>query len=235
MIRDVTRDLSGEKHWIYFDGPVDAIWIESMNTVLDDNKKLCLNSGQILNLTPYMTMMFEVEDLKVASPATVSRCGMIYMEPNALGYQPIVQSWLDALPSSFLKNKNILPKLEALIKDYLEPSLAFMRRNCLEAVVTIDNNLTTSLLRIVDCFMAPFRDTEVKKASADDIESLCSQLEPIFMYALIWSVGCTTDYQGRLRFTEYLHKQMSLKKAQIRIPDINCVHDYQYSTVAKKF
>ena len=63
IMRKIVYDYSGEKHWVLFDGPVDALWIESMNTVLDDNKKLCLSSGEILSLTSYMTMMFEVLDL----------------------------------------------------------------------------------------------------------------------------------------------------------------------------
>jgi dynein heavy chain len=80
--------------WILFDGDVDAEWVENMNSVMDDNRLLTLINGDRIRLERFCKLLFEVYDLQYASPATISRCGMVYVDPKNLGYSPYFEKWM---------------------------------------------------------------------------------------------------------------------------------------------
>jgi dynein heavy chain 1 len=87
ILRKIIDNARGEmlkRHWIIFDGDVDPEWAENLNSVLDDNKLLTLPSGERLGIPPNVRIMFEVETLKYATLATVSRSGMVWFSEETV-------------------------------------------------------------------------------------------------------------------------------------------------------
>jgi dynein heavy chain 2 len=96
----VVRESADQHSWIVCDGDVDPEWIESLNSVLDDNHLLTLPSGERIQFGPNVNFIFECQDLKYASPATVSRTGMIFLSGDNLDAGLIVKPWLASLVRS---------------------------------------------------------------------------------------------------------------------------------------
>ncbi|XP_070577189.1 cytoplasmic dynein 1 heavy chain 1-like [Ptychodera flava] len=100
ILRKIIDNVRGEinkRQWIIFDGDVDPEWVENLNSVLDDNKLLTLPNGERLSLPPNVRIMFEVQDLKYATMATVSRCGMVWFSEDVLSTEMIFDNFLKRL------------------------------------------------------------------------------------------------------------------------------------------
>jgi dynein heavy chain len=175
-----------------------------------------------------MTMMFEPEDLAVASPATVSRCGMIYMEPTSLGYDVLLQSWLATVPSNLGNDtKSLLTKLFDI---YVPNILPLLRRNFQEPLPTVNNCLVQGFFNLMDTFFVEYKDRDdgSDKKSPEQIIEFKEKLESIFIFCIIWSMGCTVSTQNRKMMDAYLRTEFASNNVKNPPPNDGLIYDFKF-------
>ncbi|XP_006862182.1 PREDICTED: dynein heavy chain 12, axonemal [Chrysochloris asiatica] len=230
--REFALSETPDRKWVVFDGPIDTLWIESMNTVLDDNKKLCLMSGEIIQMSPQMSLIFETMDLSQASPATVSRCGMIYLEPSQLGWEPLISSWLSSLKGPLRE-----PEHQALLQELFDwlipPTLRLRKKQCKELIPTSDSNAIVSLTRLFEVLLCPVVENDPTSKHIRVWIMAC------FIFSLIWSVGGSCDTVSRIIFDTFIRQILLGKDEEIPVPqsvgkwecnfdEKGLVYDYMY-------
>jgi dynein heavy chain len=104
---------------------------------------------------------------------------------------------------------------------FLRPSINFVRDHLKELSPTVDNNLAASLMRLLDCFLLPLRPQGegAPPVSDKDVAKLVAGVEELFFFCLVWSVGCTTNDEGRRKFDSYVRNEFSANGLQkVRSP-----------------
>ncbi|KAJ3141233.1 Cytoplasmic dynein 2 heavy chain 1 [Geranomyces variabilis] len=121
--RQAVKEPSDVHTWILSDGDIDPEWVESLNSVLDDNRLLTMPNGERIQFGPNVNFIFETHNLRFASPATVSRMGMIYLSDETLDISALVQGWLAKQP------ENLRGDLTTLTDMFFERSIDWITRN----------------------------------------------------------------------------------------------------------
>ncbi|XP_060896803.1 dynein axonemal heavy chain 2-like [Labrus mixtus] len=216
LMRTACADDKPDEKWIVFDGPVDTLWIESMNSVMDDNKVLTLINGERISMPEQVSLLFEVENLAQASPATVSRCGMVYNDYADLGWKPFVQSWLDK------RHKAEMEHLKPLFEKYIESTQDFKKVNCKELIPISELNGITSCCRLYDSLA-----TSSNGINTSDTENLGRMVALWFVFSLIWSICASVDEDGRRKIDNFL------REMEGTFPIKDTVYEYYVDTKNK--
>ena len=198
-----------EVRWILFDGDVDSIWVENMNSVMDDSKVLTLSNGDRIRLKNYCNLLFEVFDLQYASPATISRCGMVYVDANNLDYSHYYMKWITKFKDQTLESEEQVDEyLKELFLKFIPPLIDFIFEGKLPSkeistplsmiIPKIPINMVKQLTKLLDFYIPQ-----------DFLIFDNNKLERLFVFCIVWSLGAVIKLKDRKRFNKIIIDELS--------------------------
>ncbi|CAH0405196.1 unnamed protein product [Chilo suppressalis] len=221
IMRDQANLVGENPKWIILDGDIDPMWIESLNTVMDDNKILTLASNERIALTPTMRLMFEISNLRTATPATVSRAGILYINAQDLGWNPYVTSWIETrkIPAEKSNLVNLFDK-------YIPSCLETIRTRFKKITPIAEMAHIQMLCHLLNCLLVP-----------ENIPPECPKewYDIFFVFACVWAFGSAmfqdTGIDYRVEFTKWWVNEFKT----IKFPPGGTVFDFYIDHDSKQF
>ncbi|XP_048259760.1 cytoplasmic dynein 1 heavy chain 1-like isoform X2 [Haliotis rufescens] len=229
ILRKIIDNVRGElakRQWIIFDGDVDPEWVENLNSVLDDNKLLTLPNGERLGIPPNVRIMFEVQDLKYATLATVSRCGMVWFSEDVLSTEMIYDNFMQELRCVPVEESDEDPYKSRLGEkdDTLSPNMQVqhdaavifqpyfssdgLASRCLEFAVKLDHIMDFTRLRALNSLFSMLnqgvRNVLAYNHNHADFPMQAEQLEHYLSKYLVYSLLWSMSGDGRIKMRQEL-------------------------------
>ncbi|NXH30788.1 DYH8 protein, partial [Myiagra hebetior] len=187
--RKTLKTKKGENVFLILDGPVDAIWIENLNSVLDDNKTLTLANGDRIPMSPSCKLLFEVHNIENASPATVSRMGMVFISSSVLSWRPILQAWLKK------RSAQEAEILQSLYDRIFEPAYVYMKLNLNPKMELLECNYIMQSINLLEGLIPLKEERGV---------SPTQNLHKLFNFAIMWSLGALLELDSRDKLEAFI-------------------------------
>ncbi|KAM4673740.1 dynein axonemal heavy chain 9 [Amazona ochrocephala] len=225
LFSSIMRELANITHdgpkWMVLDGDIDPMWIESLNTVMDDNKVLTLASNERIPLNPTMRLVFEISHLRTATPATVSRAGILYINPSDLGWNPPVSSWIDRR-----EIQSERANLTILFDKYLPTCLDTLRTRFKKIIPIPEQSMVQMLCYLLECLL-----TE-ENTPPDCPKEL---YELYFVFAAVWAFGGSMFQDQLVDHRVEFSKWWVAEFKTIKFPSQGTVFDFYVEPETKKF
>ncbi|NWR90162.1 DYH9 protein, partial [Furnarius figulus] len=225
LFSSIMRELANITHdgpkWMVLDGDIDPMWIESLNTVMDDNKVLTLASNERITLKPTMRLLFEISHLHTATPATVSRAGILYINPSDLGWNPPVSSWIDQR-----EIQSERANLTILFDKYLPICLDILRTRFKKIIPIPEQSMVQMLCYLLECLL-----TE-QNTPPDSPKEL---YELYFVFAAVWAFGGSMFQDQLVDYRVEFSKWWVSEFKTIKFPSQGTVFDFYIDPETKKF